>query len=467
MTTLLGNSVSDNTSMQHFAGWAQFYNKAFAACGWKQLNDTGQVEWPATIVSIASVAVGGGNATYTYDATSMTGPALVIGQPISVVGFVTNPTNNIPLTQGIITALGGSGATSTFTVLSTGQIAETHAATGGTGRAFSVSQVSPGAGIATYTYNAAALTGGPLRVGQSVNVVGFVTAGNNITGTQYITALGGSGASSTFTVALSTQVLEVHAAVAVVNPNLYMAGSGSAPLVPNTVGVYEIWQSTDALSSTCPITVRMDYGNGGSTSPKVWIEFGTGGSNGSGTLSAPASGLGNHQIGVFGNDSGLRNNYACGDAGNIRIGVNWGAGNSNYFQFVCLSRSYDGTGNPTGQYAMLFVGSWNFVSQQAIFPPSGGGGIAPAELQSWIALCGQTTSQSQGFGGNVAVSPVYCVVGGFSNPTPDLCVGKTVDFTDGTQVTVSFYNVNHNYVVSNAGKAFNNSSAGALLMRFE
>jgi hypothetical protein len=460
MPTLTGNSISQNDTMINFAGWATFYPKAFAACGWKQSNDRGQIEWPPTILLISQVAVSGGNAVYTYDATSMTGPALVIGQPISVVGFATNPTNNIPLTQGIITALGGSGATSTFTVASSGQINETHTATGGTGRAFSVSQVAVGSGNAVYTYNATALTGGPLRVGQSVNVVGFSTSGNNITGTQYITALGGSGASSTFTVVQSTQANETHAAVAVVNPSLYTGNSGTNPL-PSSPGLFEIWQSTDALSSTCPITLRLDYGNGGSQTPHVWYQMGLAGTNGSGTLITPFTGQ--FSSGVFGNDANLRNNYASGDAGNIRIGVNW---SGNYFQFLCVSRSYDGSGNKTGTYAMLFTSSFNSTTQQAIYPPANGGGICPGESQFWIGLCGQT-NQSAGFGGNVAVSPIYCVVGGFSNPTPDFCVGKNVDFTDGTQVTVSFYNVNHNYVVSNCAKNFMSACQGALLMRFE
>jgi hypothetical protein len=356
-------------------------------------------------------------------------------------------------------------------VVATSQANETNPATGGIGRVVNVSQVAVSGAHAVYTYNATApISGAPLHVGELINVNGFVNSGNNVLA-NLITAVGGSGATSTFTVGLSTQLNESHAATAVVNPNLYQSAT-VAPTIPTTPILFEIWQSTDALSSTCPITVRVDYGQSTSNTPKTWFTVGLGGTNGAGTLSTPSTTFGAHLLSTYGIDANLRNNYASGDAGNIRIGVNWGgnlASNpSLYFQFLCVSRSYDGTGNQTGQYVMLFAGSYNSTSQQALYPPSGGGGIAPPEFANWIALCGTTSNQSQGFAGNVAVSPVYCVVGGFSNPTPDLALGKNVDFTDATQVTVSFYNVNHNYIVCNPfNKSFNNSALNALLMRFE
>jgi hypothetical protein len=134
---------------------------------------------------------------------------------------------------------------------------------------------------------------------------------------------------------------------------------------------------------------------------------------------------------------------------------------------MCISRSYDVNGNQTNQYVQLWTSAYGANSQQTIFSLPGGGGTPQPEFANWIGCVGQTSGQTQGYAGIVAVTPCYQIVGGFSNPSPDLAVGKNADFPDGVTVNVTFYNVNHTYFVSNASRPYVIGTAGALLMRFE
>src|SRR5271157_3642512 len=128
MATYTNVTPYDASTFPHFMVWASAYGTALGNFGWIQGNDTGQVVWVQTSINISQVAVVGPVATYTYDGTAVTGPALRIGMSLTIGGF-TNGGNNVTAT---INALGGSGVSSTFAVTFTTQVNETHAATGTT-----------------------------------------------------------------------------------------------------------------------------------------------------------------------------------------------------------------------------------------------------------------------------------------------------------------------------------------------
>src|SRR5882724_7397426 len=117
-------SLSNTTT-----GWAFTMSKLFASMGFLQQNDTGQAVWVVTSLTLSAVSVSGANATYTYDGTvtfgAATNPTPRVGMSVTITGF-TNGNNNVTAT---ITALGGSGASSTFTVTKVSQANETHAGT--------------------------------------------------------------------------------------------------------------------------------------------------------------------------------------------------------------------------------------------------------------------------------------------------------------------------------------------------
>lgn len=93
---------------------------ALSSFGWVQTSDTNQQNWTDTTIGTISQVDGSGN--YTYDAASLTGPKPSIGQFITITGF-SNGGNNV--TNGIITATSGSGASSIFTVGAASTVSET------------------------------------------------------------------------------------------------------------------------------------------------------------------------------------------------------------------------------------------------------------------------------------------------------------------------------------------------------
>ncbi|HLW51330.1 MAG TPA: hypothetical protein VKW06_00680 [Candidatus Angelobacter sp.] len=110
----------DNSSVANFISWGSLISSKLAAAGWVQQNDTGQVVWNATVLTLTQVTVGA-NAVYSY--SSFTGPAPRVGMSINVTGF-TNGGNNV--SNAVIAAVSG-GASGTVTVALTTQVNETHA----------------------------------------------------------------------------------------------------------------------------------------------------------------------------------------------------------------------------------------------------------------------------------------------------------------------------------------------------
>jgi hypothetical protein len=90
-----------------------------------------------------------------------------------------------------------------------------------------LSQVASSGGHSVYTYSS--YTGPDPRVGMTVTITGFGTAGNNVTAV--LTAVSG-GASGTVTVATTTQGNEIH------------AGSGAAAEYYNCVLEDQAWEPT-------------------------------------------------------------------------------------------------------------------------------------------------------------------------------------------------------------------------------
>jgi hypothetical protein len=385
MATSSATHYFDCATLANFAAWAQFISNAFSSFGWTQGNDTGQVVWTATSAPISQVAVGA-NAVYTYDATSLTGPAL--------------------------------------------------------------------------------------RVGMSITVTGFSTGGNNVTAT--ITALGGSGASSTFTVALTTQANETHAATG--------ATTAISSVPSASTYVYEIWNSADALSSSCLITVKMEYGQQGSQGPSLLYTVSTGGTDGAGNLNTPKTAR--QDIGFYTSthdNTTLRPCYASGNNGGFRMVLFDNGGTGFPDNYVCgglfICRSVSTSGAATADYVFVQGVGGNGASpdafQQVVFN-SGTGGSTSQQTSSSARLfaCSITGNPSGAqtgvYGSQTLVSPVFPFIGAMGNPTPDLFAGMQADFTDAATVSLSPYGTAHNYLVWQQNVSWLPAVSGAaIIWRYE
>jgi hypothetical protein len=239
--------------------------------------------------------------------------------------------------------------------------------------------------------------------------------------------------------------------------------------------VYNVFKSADSLSIAYPIYIKIEMWAVGNV-PYFGITVGTGGTNGSGSLLSPTTnrvyGGGTPSFACYIVDvSAFYPCFASGDSGSIRFGLfnqsvaTYGTYNS---VSIIVARSRDGSGNQTGDYVMLWTACNNGKTFQTVF--TGGGGANNEDITgSFIgALPSATTSTT--FGGVTMASPVFQNIGGLSNPTPDLLVGKYADFAFGSSAAITVYNVSHNYISVGSNQVSNflgSNSQCALLLRYE
>ena len=231
----------------------------------------------------------------------------------------------------------------------------------------------------------------------------------------------------------------------------YATTTGTATIQP----AFEIFVSTDTLSLSDPIYVKLEMYSGVSNASSMRITVGTGGTNGFGSLVAPTTTPAT-ATGATADTTNLRPCYASGDAGSFRFVILMPIGlaspdTAQGLWFV-VSRSRDNSGNATGSYVMNWVGSLSggivtaaaVCTFQTVFnAATGGTNVVDATGKLMAALADQTTGAVSG---TTMVSPVFQNVGGVSNPTPDLLVGFVKDFPNNTPATISVYGVNHNYI---------------------
>jgi hypothetical protein len=218
-----------------------------------------------------------------------------------------------------------------------------------------------------------------------------------------------------------------------------------APTVNNTNSGYVIFQAQDALSSTAPILVRIEFGRGNVTNiPSINIQVGTLGVTTAGTLTGNISAA--QRVEPNAAAAGVVTPlYSAGDAGNFRMV--WSVGGTiaamGYFFAVERDQSTSGADTALGI---------NFVS-------SGGGGTSGAFSQ-WIGYDGSigaketilyamvSAQTSQAGAGLVGVGPIRCVCGIFKNPMKTAFIAARGDF--GSSVVTYpaiIYGVSRTYLI--------------------
>lgn len=112
---------ADTSTTADMIAWGNGLHAGFAAAGWVQQNDTGQVVFVQSVVSITNASGNGSVATYTYSLTS--GPALRVGMSIVITGCTTAGFNGTFTIKTLPTG-------STFTVTNSTNVTEAEAGTG-------------------------------------------------------------------------------------------------------------------------------------------------------------------------------------------------------------------------------------------------------------------------------------------------------------------------------------------------
>lgn len=443
MSTVQVNKTMDASSAANFSAganaWAPAVSAAMLSLGWAQNTDKGQAVFTATVLTLTQVV--GATATYSY--SSFTGPTPRVGMVVMITGFVTGG-NNV---NGYITACSG-GASGTFQLAVTTQADETHAGTGTVVQSLlTVTQVTVGA-TAVYSYNA--YIGAVPHVNMLVTVTGMVASGgaNNVAN-MVITA---HTLNTSFTAALTTQVNETHAGVG--------AYTVCQHPVTNSYCAYEVWKSTDTLSSSSPLYIKISYGRDSNSMPTVNFDFATS-TDGLGNMT------GNTITGFRSNNPGNSDtgggaslyewdfSGAAGQAGNwlaILGGRNFANVGGSFF--VAVERSQDSTGAYTNAY-------WTIVTQtaydttpkqQTLFKAGGG---TTSALMTGSICCINSYLASNGLSGNIPFFPIYPLIGKVDNPLTVAGVMGSSDQTEGATFTISLYGNTRTYMFSkSAGGSF-------------
>jgi hypothetical protein len=370
-TQSLSTMAPISDTLAHFQAWAEPISSFMATAGWIQTNDTGQVVWTATVLTLTQATVSGGNAVYNF--SSYTGPAP--------------------------------------------------------------------------------------RIGMSVTVSGFTNAGNNLTAT--ITALTGT-TSGTFTVVNGSAVNETHAG---------SATTTAQASVPSTSSyVYEIWTSADAASSTNPIYLKLEYGQGSTSNSFSFAITAATGTGGAGTLTGNVSTRIVHT--VISSSATTFQSVFSGSTGRLTMMCFYTASTTAWAFFVGIERSHDSSGNDTDNYftvlANFSISGNRNVSQQTVFKPANGG-VLTAETEFVSAL---TTVSSGVVGTTVAMGPCFPVVGKLDNPIMACAFAKGGDIVEAATVSISYYGGSHTYYCTKANQAWtglprNSGTSNGFLMRYE
>lgn len=244
-----------------------------------------------------------------------------------------------------------------------------------------------------------------------------------------------------------------------------------AAVPDNSAPAFDIFKSTDALSSAFPIYLKIEY-YGSSGTPSFYFTVGTGGTDGAGHLTGPTTTR--QSTSCYASDiTKVRTSYISGDSGSMRFIVFGPSGDTGYpgaYEpvYFCLSRSRDSSGNQTGDFVMVWFGGSQGGQRyhQAVFNANTGGALT-LDTSGFMLAALPTPGTTGSVGGNVLVSPVYQNIGGLSNPTPDILLGKYNDFADGSTTTVTVYGVSHTYIVLEEGVSFVSAIRSSVLLRYE
>lgn len=209
---------------------------------------------------------------------------------------------------------------------------------------------------------------------------------------------------------------------------------------------YEVWKSADALSTTCPIFMKIIYGGSSSSNnPVVKLQFGTG-SDGAGALTGntcAAADLYNSGASLAEGDTTHECDFA-GGTGYFTCLLWRDAANGSVPEGFVVERALDSSGGYRDAYfTVVMFGSSVTNACVTIFKP--GGGTSRADNYATTIYW---SGSSAAYGSNTAVFPIFPMIGLPDNPLTALLSVKSADQVEGATFQVTMYGVTHTYLHS-------------------
>lgn len=255
--------------------------------------------------------------------------------------------------------------------------------------------------------------------------------------------------------------------------------------VSQAVG-YEIWRFDDALQSSAPVYLKLEYGSAAASANAPGLRWtlatGTAG-NGSvtGFPSMDQTALGGNTFtilqygGVFANNTLY--GHISGDTNRLAISLGTAsAGNlQNPHAIIGWERTVDANGNPTGQGVLVsYLAGGNPVAGQVVWSPKLGRIMHDSSATNgWGILAPEKGGGTTG--ANTAVYPVFHTWGGgaFLNPGLNFFAYWNAEMTYNTPNTFTVYGASHTYIplgnaaVWSTGFHPRGNNQLALMMRWE
>ena len=194
-----------------------------------------------------------------------------------------------------------------------------------------------------------------------------------------------------------------------------------APASWNTIQGYEIWRFNDALQSTAPVFIKVEYGgNGaqGATGIGMFVTVGTA-TNGAGTLTGTVGVRRNlfYSGGSSTTPGMVLASYCCSDGSGLVLVNGYDSTSLACVLVWVMDRTRDGAGTATGDGLYTFANSTASAQVFLQVIPVGGtvpGGYSPSTSTGW-ALSPTTWFNNNAapavVGGNVPIMPVMYICG--------------------------------------------------------
>jgi hypothetical protein len=220
-------------------------------------------------------------------------------------------------------------------------------------------------------------------------------------------------------------------------------GTLTAPAGVSTWPDVGIFRMADSLQSTCPVFMRIDFGEGATTDgPSIKIQFCIGSTNGAGTLTGNVT----TQVVMINTtaQATTRNCRCAGTTSSFRMQF-FSNSLSNAGWTVAIERDLDSSGAEVSTGVNILTGNATgngFTMTSQFLELAGGTG--PVDTR-WYAMV--SAQASQGGGGVIGVGGVRTSLGTFRNPMKTMLVFARGDFTNDTTTTVTVYGASHTYLM--------------------
>lgn len=228
-------------------------------------------------------------------------------------------------------------------------------------------------------------------------------------------------------------------------------GSLVHPTVANTKKGFRVYKMNDALQSTNPVFMRIDYGSGAAANvPGIWLTIGTG-SDGAGTITGIVWNGGASSTPNIGNGSSVssltNNSYGSADTNRATIAL-FTQANANYPLIFGIERTKDATGADTGDGLLLAYNALSTTLNTSRFIILTPGSQPTAETGLSYILSRQNPSET--FGADIGCGILIHFKGIAQQPGTNWMLVNSSDVSAEGQFTMTLYGNTRTYQHLNA-----------------